>query len=176
MKIRSFWFNFILAGMFLAETCLLSGCKTTEEKKKAKEASELYFHLEVNPDGSDYNAPVRIYRAKPFLVNLKKDHFLDSGAMKKAEVVDVEGGFAIKITFNPQGTSLLDSITTTYKGQRMGLLAIWSDKRWLAAPRISKRIANGVFIFTPDCTREEADRITNGLNNVIKKLGKPYVF
>ena len=44
------------------------------------------------------------------------------------------------------------------------------DYRWLAAPVISHRISDGVLVFTPDATREEAEEIALGLNNVSKKV------
>ena len=48
---------------------------------------------------------------------------------------------------------------------------VTTEARWLAAPRISQRIKDGVLVFTPDATREEAERIVRGLNNVAIKLG-----
>lgn len=164
---------------------LLMGCQTTEEKtrsadakKKAKEATFLRFHLEVNADGTGYNAPVPVYRNSPIMVNVNKEAFLDPGYMTKAEIVEVDehGGFGIKITFDDRGTFRLDNVTTSYKGRRIAIYAQWEDVRWLAAPRINRRINNGVFIFTPDATKEEAERLVNGLNNVIKKVKKPFVF
>ena len=44
------------------------------------------------------------------------------------------------------------------------------DYRWLAAPVINRRISDGVLVFTPDATREEAEEIALGLNNVAKKV------
>ena len=43
---------------------------------------------------------------------------------------------------------------------------------WLAAPMTNKRISDGVLVFTPDASREEADRIVLGLNNVAKEAQK----
>jgi hypothetical protein len=37
---------------------------------------------------------------------------------------------------------------------------------------MNKRITDGVLVFTPDTTREEAENIALGLNNVAKSLGK----
>jgi hypothetical protein len=37
---------------------------------------------------------------------------------------------------------------------------------------LSGRISNGLFAFTPDTTREEADRIARGLNNVAEQVRK----
>ena len=41
----------------------------------------------------------------------------------------------------------------------------------MAAPRIARRISNGVISFTPDATRDEAEQIAIGLNNVAIKNG-----
>jgi hypothetical protein len=40
----------------------------------------------------------------------------------------------------------------------------------LAAPQINNHITDGRFVFTPDSTREEAERVALGLNHVAKKL------
>ena len=101
---------------------------------------------------------------------------LDEGFMDKVELVTVDefGNYAIKVTFNEQGAKRLDYVTSSFKGRRLAVNARWTETRWLAAPLITKRITNGIFIFTPDASREEAERIVSGLNNVIAKLKKPY--
>ena len=43
---------------------------------------------------------------------------------------------------------------------------------WLAAPLIRRPIADGVLTFTPDASREEAEKIVKGLNNVTEKIKK----
>ena len=45
-----------------------------------------------------------------------------------------------------------------------------NEGRWLAAPYIHNRTGDGVLLFTPDATRQEADNIAFGLNNVAKKI------
>ena len=167
--------NIILAFLFIG----LVACKSSDgSKKKGKEASFVRFHLETNRDGTQHNAPVPVYRANPIFINVERNAALDEGFMTKAEIVDVDehGGFAIKIIFNAEGTQRLDYLTTANKGKRLAVHARWTEDRWLAAPLITKRIADGAFIFTPDASREEAKRIIEGLANVIKKLGKPYTF
>ncbi len=165
-------FNIILALLLF----LPAGCKTSEEKKKAKEATFLRFHLETNVDGTSHNSPVPIYRANPMLVGVERNAVLDEDFMDKVElvVVDEFGNHAIKIIFNETGKRRLDYVTSSYKGRRLAVQARWTESRWLAAPLITKRITDGVFIFTPDATREESERIVAGLNNVIAKLKKPY--
>jgi hypothetical protein len=40
----------------------------------------------------------------------------------------------------------------------------------MAAPEIIAKNSSGRLVFTPDATREEADRMVRGLNNVAKKI------
>lgn len=166
--------NIILAFCSLA----LFGCKTAEQRKQAKQGAFLRFHLEINPDGTPYNGPVTVYRADPIIVNVEASAALDEAMMKEVSLVDADrmGGFAVKVTFNEEGTRKLDSLTIQYRGRRLAVHAGWTEMRWLAAPMINKRISNGVFIFTPDASREESERIVAGLKNVIKKLSEPYTF
>jgi hypothetical protein len=172
MKLPLSRFNIILALLLL----LPGGCKTTEEKKKAKEATFLRFHVETNVDGTAHNTRVPIYRAQPMLLGVERDAVLDEGFMDKVELVaaDEFGNHAIKITFDDNGKRRLDNVTSMYKGRRLAVQARWTEDRWLAAPLITKRITDGVFIFTPDASREETERIVAGLKNVIAKLKKPY--
>ena len=172
MKVPLSRFNIILALLLF----LPAACKSTEQKKKEKEASFLRFHIETNVDGTSHNSRVPIYRAHPILVGVERNAALDEGFMDKAEMVDADefGNHAIKITFNETGAKRLDYITSAYKGRRLAVNARWTETRWLGAPLITRRITDGIFIFTPDATREETERILAGLNNVIAKLKKPY--
>src|SRR4051812_11866723 len=147
-----------------------SGCKSLGRKK---EASTLRLHLEVTPDGTDRNEPVPIYRANPIFVNVEKQAFLNEGTITKASVVDVMGGFAIFVQYDRKGTWLLEQYTTANKGRRIAVMSQFGEVRWLAAPVITKRISDGAFVFTPDATRQEADRIVRGLNNVAKEMQSP---
>lgn len=167
-------FNIILGLLIL----LTPGCKTTEEKEKSKEATFLRFHLETNPMGPRHTTTATVYRQNPVMLNIERDAVLDEGFMAKAEVVPADqfGSFAIKITFDSTGTRRLDYITSSNKGGRFVINCRWTETRFLAAPLITHHIKNGIFVFTPDASREEAERIVVGLNNVIAKLKKPYTF
>ena len=52
----------------------------------------------------------------------------------------------------------------------------FGEMRWLAAPMITRQIQDGIFVFTPDASREEAERIVRGVNNVVAKLNKKFTF
>ncbi len=166
MKIQRAAFNTIL---LLALISLAAGCATSGGASK-KEATTLRLHLEVTPDGTTHNAPVPIFRARPIYVNVEKQAFLNEGLVQKAEVVNDLAGFSIRIQYDQKGAWLLENITTANKGRRIAILSQFGDVRWLAAPLLTSRITDGTLQFTPDATREEAERIVRGLNNVAKEL------
>jgi hypothetical protein len=178
MKIRCAAFN-----IYLLAATLLLGCKSPQEKidkaesrKQKKEMSTLWLHLEAPADGSGRAEPVPILRASPVLVNVLKSPFLDERDILQAKLAGHMNGFVIQVQFNDHGTLVLDGISSSNKGKRIAIMSQFGDVRWLAAPVLSKRITNGVLTFTPDATREEAERIVRGLNNAAEKLKKQHRF
>lgn len=173
MMIKFARFNLYLCVAF---ALLLSACKSSpdekKEKQEKKDVSYLELHLEVNRDGSSDNEEITINRASPYTINVDKMPFVDSADLDQAVVVDDLGGFAIVLKFNWRGTQLLDGATASNHNKRIAIFARFPKTRWLASPLITKRIGDGVLQFTPDCTREEADRLVRGLNNVAKKIKK----
>jgi preprotein translocase subunit SecD len=178
MMIRDMRFNIYSHGVRgLAAVLLLTlmlaaggGCKSGKEKDPSKygkrDEASLRFHLEVNADGQESNGPITVGRQSPFELNVQKSPFLTEFQIEKAEVVDDVGGFAISLHLDKQGTFLLEQYTTGHKGRRIGIMAEFGQVRWIAAPVIMKRWADGKFVFTPDTTREEAERIVSGVNRV----------
>ncbi len=158
---------------------LFAGCKTAEQKKKDKEATEISVYLEATTAASDKVRVVQVGRNYPAKIVVIPDAVIDTRDLAAASVVQVDEveGFGIMLQFDKHGTLMLDNITSESKGLRLVFLARYDlEVRWLAAPRLTKRIANGKIVFTPDCNREEADRIVRGLANQIKEMGKPFVF
>jgi preprotein translocase subunit SecD len=145
-----------------------AGCKSLRKK----EASTVRVHLEVTPDGTDKNGPVPVYRQNPTYVNVENSAFLTEAAVSKASVVDALGAFQIMLQLDRRGTWLLEQYTTAHRGRRMAIFSHFGEARWLAAPVMSKRISDGMLVFTPDATREESERIVRGLNNVAKEMQK----
>ncbi len=171
MSLRLTGFNiYLLAAALLALSA--TGCKSSEEKKKDKEASSLRLYLETEFDTTgDKTAVVPVFRDSPVLVRISKEPVLDEGHIIDARVADIVGGFIIQVKFDFRGTLVLESVTSTYRGQRLVIYSMFNEGRWLAAPKIATSIKDGTLTFTPDATREEADRIVRGLNNVAVKLG-----
>jgi len=172
MLIRVLRFNtYLLTALALSAGCQSDKSKNPTKGSKNEEAS-LRLHLEVNPDGSDRNAPVSIGREHPFLLNIEKNAFVTEFQIENASVVDGLGGFSISIQFNKQGTFLLEMQTTANKGKHLAISAEFGEMRWLAAPLITRNLADGLLVFTPDATRAEAERIVSGLNRLAERVRK----
>ncbi len=172
-----FWCRQFNSYLLILSLALCWGCQTggksKEEKEKDKEATILRLHLEVNPDGTERNGPVNILRDPPITLNVTRDPFLRELDIEEALVLEVMGVPGIQLRFKfPHAVRLLEAVTTSYKGQRIAVFCQFPEARWLAAPQITQRIADGVFTFTPDASKAECDRIVRGLNNVAKELKK----
>src|SRR5437867_3418861 len=171
MVIRCNRFNlYLLLAGALALSC---GCRTAGSGRK-NQLSTLRLHLEADRDPAVRNEVVGIFREHPISVNVQAAPLLTEGNVAEAKVVEVLGGFALSIQFDHQGTLLLEQYSTLNRGRKFAIFTQFGDKlkesRWLAAPIISRRITDGVLIFTPDATREEAEQIALGLNHVAKKV------
>jgi hypothetical protein len=164
MKIRLSPFNIYL---LLALAVLGLACKTTEERKLSKQASTLRVYLARL---SERGSGVAVYRQNPVHFNVEHEPIVTETDLETAEVIDQPGGFAIKARFNGHGALLLEQATVAHHSEHLAIQSFFGESRWLAAPQIKRRISNGELVFTPDATREEADRIVRGLTNVVNKV------
>ena len=155
---------------------MLCGCQTD---KKDKEVSALRVHIEVNPDSSGTSRTISVVRSDPVLVTVAQEPILTEVNIVAARVFDTPGGFAVEIRFDETASWILEQYSAANSGRHFVIFGQWGDKlangRWLAAPTITHRIGNGVLAFTADVSREEADRLVLGLNNVAKKIHKGLV-
>jgi preprotein translocase subunit SecD len=174
MMIRWERFNIYLLVTVAVAAAVVCGCQSTAKQKPAKLLSTLRLHLGAGRDVARASRPVPVYRQNPIMINVEKEPFLSEGNVAEAKVIDVVGGFALRIRFDGAGTALLEQCTTANRGRKIAVFSQFGeeikDSRWLAAPVIARRITDGVFTFTPDATREEAEEIALGLNNVAKKV------
>jgi hypothetical protein len=175
MKMK--WTGFNLYLLLLGG--LLAGCQTHKDKTKEL-VSTFRLHIETGFDPSGGSDTVAIYRENPLTLNVAKAPALTESDVSEAKVVESLGDFSIQVQFDRGGTWRLEQATTAYRGKHMAVFTQFmpsldakkTETRWLAAPRITKRITNGIIIFTPDCTRKEADQIVKGINNVATKAHK----
>jgi len=139
----------------------------------------IQLYAESNPDPMGRTKEVQVYRERPVTFTVARDPFLSEASVKHAEIVDAVGGFALRIEFDKQGTWLFEEYTAASRGKHIVVFTQWEDQpgskvstgRWLAAPSIQKHVADGIFIFTPDASREEVEKIVLGLNNVARERG-----
>ena len=173
MKFRSPAFNLIFLSVCLISlSVLFCGCGSAEKRKESRELTSIRFHIETNPDGTPYTTTVSVLRSTPIKVSISSASFLDERSVMEAAVTEHDGTFRIQLQFDSRGKFNLESVTQGHLGSRIAIACQFGGPRWLGAPKITRPIRDGIFTFTPDCSREEADRIVRGLNNFRKKKNR----
>lgn len=171
------WNRFNLYLMAALAVLVLCSCSTDQSRRK-KALSTFRVHMAINPGPVGRGKEITVDRDHPNRLTVDGEPFLNETMVTQAKVVDVPGGFVLHIRFNQDGTLLLEQYTGANLG---GNLAVFSQfpappdeklnqGRWLAAPRITTHISDGLLAFTPDMSRDEADQLVLGLNNLAKKL------
>jgi hypothetical protein len=173
MKVYPSRFNIYL--LLFAVLTVGPACHTTHETKESKMLSSLRVHIESNVDSAGTSQTVSVLRAQPVAITLLKDPILTEANLAGARVLEsTDGsGFGVEVQFDEVGSLMLEQYSATNPGKHFVIFGQWGEKgtegRWLAAPLITHRIANGVLSFSPDMAHEEAFRLVLGLNNVSKK-------
>jgi preprotein translocase subunit SecD len=171
------WANrFNIYLLLVLAALLAAGCQSPE-KKRSKALSSLRIHGEATRDASDRSTGITIFRSNPIMVQVERTPIATEANVKQAKLVQVLGGFAIQIQLDRRGSWLLEQFTTMNRGRRLAVFSQFvvppaekpNEERWLAAPRFAQPINNGLLLFTPDATEEEAEQIVKGLNNAAKK-------
>lgn len=186
-------FNLFLGLMAL---CLgLQGLAATpEEKQRAKdlerqkkmEAKQM-AQIRVYREVTDFSGraselgtlgvnKAKVGRTDPVEMTVQRDAVLDERDVKRATVIEQrDQTFAVGVEFVQQGSMVLHMNSVAAKGKRLVIAARWSDgtnvfNRWIAAPLMRRALDQGVLVFTPDMSHEEAVVFVRGLNNVAIKL------
>ena len=167
---RGFNLYLLLIAVSLMATC---GCQS-EQTKQAKHLSALRIHVENRAQLIGSGETISVLRSNPVLVTINIEPMLTEANVIGAALLDTPGGMAVEIKLDEIGTFTLEQYTSAYIGKHLAIFGQWNEKaadsRWLAAPIITHRIANGELSFTPDCSLEEAKQFVLGLNNMAKKL------
>ncbi len=176
-KVRSYGIRFNSFFPMLLVGLLAWGCATTPEEKKAKQEKNEVAALRLYLEAGDTGKTVSVLRSSPVRLQIESEAFLDERDVKTARLTDTFGGFAIAIETTSHGRMTLEAGSVTRQGRRMAIACTWetgdgksTETRWLAAPVFRHPMRDGYFTFTPDCSREEAEHIVRGLNNVAIKL------
>jgi hypothetical protein len=174
MKIHRQRFNIYLLAVMAA--CLVCGCRTAEGKRRHA-LSVISLCVEVNRSLAKPSQEVAVPRSSPIRLFVQSTPALGCANLVSAEVRnDPVGGFEICLEFDRQGKWILEQESVGNKGRRCAIYAQWGEApkwklnegRWIAAPKFTTRIQDGKIYFTPDATREEAEQLVLGLNNVAK--------
>lgn len=149
----------------------VAGCATGS--KQDKQPAFLRLHIEQSGKLADTSLTVPVLRATPVEVSIATHPILTEANLISATLLDTPGGFAVQVQFDETGTWILEQYSSANPGKHFVVSGQWAEKpedgRWLAAPLITRRIANGVLSFTPDASREEAAKFVKGLNLSAKK-------
>ncbi len=158
---------------------LLAGCASTPADKKSKEEAKDMSVVRLFTEVRDESMPgskAALPRSNPMEIKIDKEPFADERDVARADVIKSVGGFSIRIELTSHGRMTLEQASVTHAGLRLVAFGQWSInkeesvQRWLAAPVMKSALRTGVVVFTPDLSREEADRFVRGLNNVAIKL------
>jgi len=156
----------IMVGMLAAPGC------ATHKKDKDKHVGALRVHVESPPGEQSHT--INVLRSSPVEVVVADEPILTEQNLISATLLETPGGFAIRVKFDETGTWVLEQNTAAYAGKHMVIFGQWGTKvsegRWLAAPLITHRIADGMLTFTPDASRDESTNLVAGLNNVAKMI------
>ena len=163
--------GFLTLPVLVVVLTLAAGCATSAESKRKKELSSLLIHVEAVP-GAGGSTSISVIRSSPMKLTIQRDPVIDEGNVAAAMVVDQPGGFALEIQLDRRGRWILERTTVTDRGRHLAILSNFGQERWLAAPLITAKISDGKLVFTPDATREEAERIARGLNNQARKIDR----
>lgn len=150
-----------------------AGCKTD---KSDPHVASLRIHLQNRAQIPGSGKTVSVLRASPVLVTIGDDPILTEANITAAALIETPGGYAVEVRFDETGKWILEQYTSANPGKHLVIFGQWSDKaedsRWLAAPIITHRIADGILSFTPDASRQESLQLVTGLNNMAKKIAK----
>ena len=169
---RSFNLYLLSLAVLLAA---VAGCQSDKDKA-AKHLGALRIHLENRAQVPGAGETVSVIRANPVLVTINSEPVLTEASIVSATMLDSPVGYAVEVKFDSLGSYTLEQYTSAYEGKHFVIFGQWSESstnsRWLAAPLITHRIANGTLAFTPDASPAEAKELVIGLNNMAKKIAK----
>lgn len=161
--------------LLLAALLAGAGCQTAESEKK-KEISTFRVHLSMPSNSAQPGQTVSVFRENPLFLTVEPRPFLTEMQVASAAVLDVMGGYVLQVQFDRRGMWLLEQYTVANKGRHLAIFSQFGttadESRWLAAPAIQKGIGDGSLVFTPDASREEAERIVHGLLNFARDKQK----
>jgi len=163
-------FNLYLLLVLVAMSA--GGCAWT--KKKIEKVGAIRIHIEAPVQVTGKTETIKVLRSQPVEIMVEEDPVVTERNIIAATLLETPGGFGVRVKFDETGSWMIEQATAGNPGKHLAVYGQWgetiSEGRWLAAPVITHRIADGVITFTPDATREEAMKLVEGLNHTAKLL------
>lgn len=157
--------NLVLAALLLAAGC----ASDRDAAKKGKPIRRIRVYVESRHDLPDRTLPALVGRSNPMRFSAEKLPILNEVHTEHAALLDEPGGFRVELKFESLGARILESYTSAAAGRHLLIMTeIDGEARWIAAPVIRQRLAQGVLSFVPDASREEMERLVTGLNQEAK--------
>jgi hypothetical protein len=179
MRAARYCFNLLLVSAFLVAGTGTAGAGTAtnapastkgKKEKKPKPLKHVRVHVESKHDLPERSLEASIGREDPLKIRVEKLPILSEVHLERAALLEQPGGFMLQLKFNSLGTRILESYTAAAAGRHFAIMAdVDGEGRWLALPLVRQRIGTGVLAFSPDCTREIADRLVQGLNEEVDR-------
>ena len=161
-------------NLYLLVFCVAVASGCVGHKKKTEKVAGLRIHVESPVTLPEKYRTITVLRSQPVSVTISEDPALTEANLIAAKLIETPGGFAVRLQFDETGAWMLEQATASNPGKHLALFGQWGDKisdgRWLAAPLITRRIADGKLTLTPDASREETERFVEGLNNTAKLI------
>ena len=158
-------------NLYLLLALVVCGCAT--HKKKEEKVGMIRVHVESAGNLPSTATTISVLRSTPVLLTIGTDPVVTEVNLITATLIETPGGFAVRVKFDESGTWMLDQATARNPGKHLAIFGQWGKTvtlgRWLAAPLINHRIADGTVTFTPDASREETEKLVEGLNYTARK-------
>ncbi|MDR3460175.1 MAG: hypothetical protein P4N60_22335 [Verrucomicrobiae bacterium] len=144
-------------------------------KKKTDKVGAIRIHMESPVPMPGKTEPIKLPRSQPVVIQIDEDPTVTEQNLIAATLLETPGGgYSIRVKFDETGSWMIEQATAGNPGKHLVIFAQWGETvaegRWLAAPLITHRIADGVVTFTPDASREEASHLVEGLNHTAKLI------
>ncbi len=167
-------FNLYLVLLLALPWC---GCATFHKKKAPEKTGAIRLHIESPMSLPEKTITITLLRSSPVVVTVETEPMLTEASLLAAALVETPGGFAVHLKFDETAGWMLEQATARNPGKHLVIFGQWgetkADGRFIAAPVINHRIADATVTFTPDASREEAQQMVDGLNNLAKILHTP---
>lgn len=156
--------KFACTSLVLAAVAL-TGCAS----KPPKDATSMSMHLAATPSLPETRRLPVVLRMPSISLQVDRIPVMTERELEKVELTGEGDAFGMRFVFNTSGTIRLDTLTTDKRGS---VIVVCFNGVPVAAPLIRERIVDGFFEFTPDVTRQEAEKLAAGVNKLIAYLKK----